>query len=99
MKTTGIKTMEDRAQDLLSTLLGAMTGTIMFSGAERMKESIASPLEEYKQQEEKKTQLLQAILDELKAIRDDTKMVKEAILFHPDGPGAEAARQHFHNIL
>lgn len=71
--------------------MGIMTGT--------MKENMVNPLEEYKQGEEKKTQLLQAILDELKAIREDTKVVKEALLFHPDGPGAEEARQHFHNIL
>jgi hypothetical protein len=91
--------MEDRSQDLLSSLLGVMTGTMLSASAERIKESIASPLEEYKQQEEKKIQLLQAILDELKAIREDAKIVKEALLFHPDGPGAEAARQHFHTIL
>ena len=76
-----------------------MTGTMLSASVESMKESMVNPLEEYKQQEEKKTQLLQAILDELKAIREDAKIVKEALLFHPDGPGAEAARQHFHNIL
>lgn len=59
----------------------------------------SNPLQEYKDKEEKKIELLEAILEELKAIRQDTAMVKEIIMFRPNGPGADAAKDHFHNIL
>ena len=60
-------------------------------------------LDQYKEIAEKKMEVMEtvmeAILEELKSIRKDTEVMKEAILFQPGGPGAEAAKEHFHKNL
>lgn len=56
-------------------------------------------LDQYKELEDKKIKMLEGILEELKSIRKDTEVMKEAILFQPGGPGAEAAKEHFHSNL
>lgn len=43
----------------------------------------------------KRNNLLEAILNELKAIRQDQVIIKEALLYAPNGPGAERARESF----
>lgn len=91
----------DQSENLLAGLMGMMAGSMMspdFVNHLRESNSVDT-LQQHKNNQQKKLQLLEAILEELKAIRQDTAMVKEAILFNPDGPGAAAAKDHFHNIL
>lgn len=43
----------------------------------------------------RRNDLLEAILNELKGIRQDQVIIKEALLYAPGGPGADQARQSF----
>lgn len=43
----------------------------------------------------KRNSLLEDILTELRAIRKDQEIMKDAILYAPSGPGAAAARDSF----
>ena len=49
--------------------------------------------------ETKRIKLLEGILEELKAIRKDQEIMKEAMLYAPDGPGAQEACRSFHMAL
>ena len=72
--------------------MGLMAGTMMTQGLDTMADA-------YHEHENKNLKMLQAILDELKAIHKETQIIKEALIFHPDGPGACAVHEHFHSIL
>jgi hypothetical protein len=91
----------DNSENILAGLMGVMAGSMMSPGlVNHFRESNHTDmLQEHKDNEQRKLQLLEAILEELKAIRQDTAMVKEVLLFQPEGPGAHAAKDHFHNIL
>ncbi len=45
------------------------------------------------------TELLEKILEALTTIRDHQELIKEAMLYAPDGPGAEKACRSFHMSL
>jgi len=44
---------------------------------------------------DKRNDILEAILDELRAMRQDQAIIKEALLYAPGGPGADQARESF----
>lgn len=54
---------------------------------------------EYVKRDDRRNELLEQILEELKAIRKDQEIMKEAMLYAPDGPGAEKACRSFHMSL
>ena len=81
--------------DLFTTLFGGILSGSALAMAN--KDMNSQSVEDFKAKEEKKVDVLVAILEELQAIRKDTEIMKEALLYQPGGPGAEAAREHFHD--
>lgn len=54
---------------------------------------------QFEKRDDRRNELLEQILEELKAIRKDQEIMKEAMLYAPDGPGAEKACRSFHMAL